>query len=727
MRLLSEGHTLVLLAHDVLKIAPGMLLFLLVLAVSVTAWAANLSGPHTPRGYRGGEHPCVHRVAIGIDVSGSMAQALMTKAPLATANSTAKTLRAELARVIAQDLFGLDVSETNHAAGICVALYSFATKTELLVDYVNYAQPVVDALDQLRLEVTHPDYYTNWEDAITTMCLNHEDGRPVPDTAYLITDGLPSTRMSCDSASQPCDDYATNTVAAVYAAKMAHLAGVRLVPVAVGTEVSDSVLGSLCGSCEIGKCVAGVDFFRVGPIAGLDRVFALPPKGALGQGEGGDHGDPHPDEHHDEHWTGEPHKGRSTTTTTLLTTTETPTTEATTTTAPADPAPVPASPDDITITVGETTAETLADTTTATLDDTTTSLGETTAPTAVDTTTVSLGETTADTSGDTTAESTAETVGETTSAAVVDTTTAVLFETTPETTGETTAIAVGISATLTETPTTTGESTAEATIATIDTTAETIGETTAETLAETTASTLAEPIPATTTTTTATTTVPETTSTTTVTTTTTTASPTTTTSTTTASETTQAPAPAPPPPAPAHASVPQGAVGGGHLRPGHDKVHPGQRRSDGDGGRRERGRHHHARRQSPASVNGADLSVEGETRVVHDDNWVAILIVGLFFGICVVIVVIVICYVSHRKPDRPVPGTVDPFASVPEVSTMAPPPPPPSDVPETANSKLAASLVAHLVASSTGMITSLPGGGKFTPTGQPTGDRTKRE
>jgi hypothetical protein len=347
---------------------------------------------------------CKLRVALAVDVSGSMAQTLANLnggggggGGPGNSSKVTGTFRDELAHLIGQDLFAQRSDDTAAVSGVCVALYRFATKTELVVDYVMYAQPILDALESLQMELAHPDYYTNWEDAITVMCLRPT---PPPDVAYLITDGLPSTRMDCQTENQPCDDYAVDMDAAVRAAKRAYsTAGVRLVPVAVGKSIPDGALASLCGACASTKCQLGVDFFRLDPLTGIpdspSRVFNLP-------GVGSD--------------------TETTTATTLVPTVDTTAGSTAETTAG---------------TTAETTAGTTAETTTGTTAETTAgTTAETTAGTTAETTTGTTAETTAGTTVETNAELTttnAETTEATIAETVAETTTGSVAETVAET------------------------------------------------------------------------------------------------------------------------------------------------------------------------------------------------------------------------------------------------------------------------------------------------------
>ena len=606
---------------------------------------------------------CKLRVALAVDVSGSMAQTLANLngggggGGPGNSSKVTGTFRDELAHLIGQDLFAQRSDDTAAVSGVCVALYRFATKTELVVDYVMYAQPILDALESLQMELAHPDYYTNWEDAITVMCLRPT---PPPDVAYLITDGLPSTRMDCQTENQPCDDYAVDMDAAVRAAKRAYsTAGVRLVPVAVGKSIPDGALASLCGACASTKCQLGVDFFRLDPLTGIpdspSRVFNLP-------GVGSD--------------------TETTTATTLVPTVDT-TAGSTAETTAGTTAETTAGTTAETTT--GTTAETTAGTTVETNAELTTTNAETTeatiAETVAETTTGSVAETVAETImgsvAETTAGSVADTVAETTTGAVADTvaetTTGAAIDTVAETTAET------VSETTEEIATTAPPATLVATTRrtrphstrprTHSTTTVTTAETTTEgTTTEGTTTTTAEP------TTIQGTTTQATTETTTETTTEATTQATTETTTETTTTTTPAPAPAvespevpapiptptttaPLPPVPAtttkgpsvmhlqphpepHPSTtkkPRPLPVGGHARPGHDQAHPEAppHPSAPPVG------HRHARKRNTA------LAIAKDEREVHGDNWVAIVVVGIVFGVFLLIVFIVICCVSH--------------------------------------------------------------------------------
>jgi hypothetical protein len=682
--------------------------------VGVSAYP-NLSGPHTPNtaGGRDGSR-CSHRVAIAIDVSGSMAKLLLvngtaTTATTRTGNSTKTgTLRDELARVITKDLFGGNFNASFNGGGgglgICVALYRFATRTELLVDYVHYAQPIADALAELKVEMAHPDYYTNWEGAITATCLHHP---PAPDTTYFITDGMPSTREGCAPGNQPCDDYAANMEAAVSAAKTAHLSGVRVVPVAMGNDIPDKVLRAMCGACASGTCKAGVDFFRVDPKLGLEesgRFF-----NESGHDDGGEHhtdhdgGEHHTDpdggEHHTDHDGGEHHTDpdggehhtdhdgndnddgsdhhhhttaavvvpppppvpqvpsdataddttsltktvpaetapdtttavAATTTTTTTTTTlemssDTTTVDATTVAAQTEPAMVPTPPQGVTepVSTAATDQNTETDTTTTT---TTMMLSTTSAPSE---TTETPAQASTFFGIDTTAETTTADAPVTTAA----TTDVVTSTDDGATTTEAPTSFTPPADTTVPTATVPDETTTMATVHVTDGTS-------ADTVLDTTAAATEVTVPATETVPTETT--PDTTTTTTVTPTIETAGAT------TASTSPQV----------SHEAValvitkPSGAFGagtlGGHVRPGHDMVHPNG--VSGTGNKKStlrQQRHRHIRRRDSKLYAAADEYTD--QRTVHGDNWVAIMIVGIVFAIFIAIVIIVLCVLSHRLP-----------------------------------------------------------------------------
>ena len=99
-----------------------------------------------------------------------------------------------------------------------------------------------------------------------------------------------------------------------------------------------------------------------------------------------------------------------------------------------------------------------------------------------------------------------------------------------------------------------------------------------------------------------------------------------------------------------------------------------------------------------------------KAREVDDDNWVAIMIVAIIFGVFIFIVLLVMCCVVNRAPAAVV---VDEDAAETVDARYKTPP---------------AVLSAHLAASSTGMVFQVQG--KFSPSGRPVGraeDRTKTE
>jgi len=94
-------------------------------------------------------------------------------------------------------------------------------------------------------------------------------------------------------------------------------------------------------------------------------------------------------------------------------------------------------------------------------------------------------------------------------------------------------------------------------------------------------------------------------------------------------------------------------------------------------------------------------------REVSDDNWVAIMIVGIIFGVFIFIVLLVMCCIVNRPP-----------AAVEGVEPV-----------DSRYKAQPAMLSAHLAASSTGMVFQVQG--KFTPSGRPAvaraDNRTKTE
>ena len=72
------------------------------------------------------------------------------------------------------------------------------------------------------------------------------------------------------------------------------------------------------------------------------------------------------------------------------------------------------------------------------------------------------------------------------------------------------------------------------------------------------------------------------------------------------------------------------------MRPGHDQAHPGAPPHPATPEP-----HRHARKRNTA------LSHVNDGRDVHGDNWVAIVVVAIIFGVFLVIVFIVICCLSH--------------------------------------------------------------------------------
>jgi hypothetical protein len=554
---------------------------------------------------------CQFRVAIGIDVSGSVSLAGESRLAL---------LRTQLAQRIQSELF--DDSDGSYT-GACIGLYQFATDATTLVSYTPNDKTVMDAIANLQFSMSHPAYYTNWEAALLGMMWPQR-----PNVVYLVTDGLPTTRNNCPLGGQPCDDYDANMKAARDASLVLQGCGVRVVPVAIAStaQLPDKALAAISGPC--GPCTLDKDFFRLDVTAPSGaRVFQMPapanpPPTAAGVLLEVDQ------------------VGSDTTTTTLVPVPDTTTVADATvpdTTTVADTT-VP----DTTVAPDATSADTTLDTTAA-AETVPAVIPDTVPPTSPDPVSETVAETTVPaTIPDTVAETTIpETSADTVPATVVDTTVPdTIPATIPETFADTTVPPTVPETSADAVPETVAETTVPATVP--ETSADTIPATVPETSPaavvdatspEANAETVAETSPS----------LP------------TTAEVTTVPAGTTTKGTSR-------PPAPKGTSRPSG---GGHWRPGHHQ-HGGQRRSAKHlypvlraEHKRQQHEQHHAI-QSGNNHRSRDHHESG----VHDDVWVAIMILGIILGMCLFILFIFMCCCVTRAPVDGVPPPDEPLMAM---------------------------------------------------------------
>lgn len=92
---------------------------------------------------------------------------------------------------------------------------------------------------------------------------------------YLITDGLPTTRMECDVGAEPCDGVTNNIERAARVAKLLIEDGTTVIGVSVGTDVTDANLSAISGPCPPFplSCAANLNFFHAVSFAGLSDTL----------------------------------------------------------------------------------------------------------------------------------------------------------------------------------------------------------------------------------------------------------------------------------------------------------------------------------------------------------------------------------------------------------------------------------------------------------------------
>ncbi len=218
-----------------------LLLLLLVCSLSVA------ESPPPPASDQG--PTCSRYIAIAFDVSGSLSAAPSLLAEQQQ-KSNAEQMKTALRGVIETQLLNQE--------GLCVALDRFATTAGHALGYTSVTDVAsfTSAVETLQFEMEHPDYYTNWEAALHTL---HRH-RPVPSVAYLITDGMPTTRDDCASVDQPCDAIDENMRRAVEASRRLQLDNVTVIAVGFGPNVNASQLAAISGPCGNSACIQGVNY-----------------------------------------------------------------------------------------------------------------------------------------------------------------------------------------------------------------------------------------------------------------------------------------------------------------------------------------------------------------------------------------------------------------------------------------------------------------------------------
>lgn len=200
-----------------------------------------------------GETVCKRKITIAVDVSGSVAKSVTDEARETRALSPDQ-FKAALKNALKMYLF-----RDMHS---CLAVFTFATNAQLLMDYTPVGSAagrdsLLKAIDDLKFETAHPEYYTNWEAAFKTV-LDHAPVGTAEGNArrsawlYLVTDGLPTTRTTgcAYPDDEPCDGVTANLDAAVIASKSLQQSGTGVVGVGLGHSVTDEALIAISGPCD---------------------------------------------------------------------------------------------------------------------------------------------------------------------------------------------------------------------------------------------------------------------------------------------------------------------------------------------------------------------------------------------------------------------------------------------------------------------------------------------
>lgn len=200
-----------------------------------------------------GETVCKRKITIAVDVSGSVAKSVTDEARETRALSPDQ-FKAALKNALKMYLF-----RDMHS---CLAVFTFATQAQLLMDYTPVGSAagrdsLLKAIDDLKFETAHPEYYTNWEAAFKTV-LDHAPLGTAEGNArrsawlYLVTDGLPTTRTTgcVYPDDEPCDGVTANLDAAVIASKSLQQSGTGVVGVGLGHSVTDEALIAISGPCD---------------------------------------------------------------------------------------------------------------------------------------------------------------------------------------------------------------------------------------------------------------------------------------------------------------------------------------------------------------------------------------------------------------------------------------------------------------------------------------------
>ena len=163
--------------------------------------------------------------------------------------------------------------------GACVSVYAYATTWRMILGYtaVNSATSratLLRAVDELQFETAYPAYYTNWEAGLRAPVLSSQQNQVpgLPNMLFFITNGSPTTRTTACTGPQPCDDLSQNMINAQYASQLVQSFNIKVVPMGLGTNVTDELLAKVAGRCDVIKgCVKNHDYYHV---ENLRRDFA---------------------------------------------------------------------------------------------------------------------------------------------------------------------------------------------------------------------------------------------------------------------------------------------------------------------------------------------------------------------------------------------------------------------------------------------------------------------
>jgi hypothetical protein len=163
--------------------------------------------------------------------------------------------------------------------GACVSVYAYATTWRMILGYtaVNSATSratLLRAVDTLQFETAYPSYYTNWEAGLRAPVFSSQQNQVpgLPNMLFFITNGPPTTRTTACTGPQPCDDLSQNMINAQYASQLVQSFNIKVVPMGLGTNVTDELLAKVAGRCDVIQgCIKNKDYYHV---ENLRRDFA---------------------------------------------------------------------------------------------------------------------------------------------------------------------------------------------------------------------------------------------------------------------------------------------------------------------------------------------------------------------------------------------------------------------------------------------------------------------